>query len=1095
LTLGNRLRSNGARRDKVKLAAAYRTRLLILCISLVLIAFNSQAQTGTSVILGTVTDASGAALPNAKVTATNTDTKLSVSALTDTSGDYRIPGLSPGRYELRAVLDKFVTEVHRDIDLTVSQQLELNISMKVGATQQEVVVSGGAPLVETATSSLSGVIDDQQMRELPLNGRDIYQLVALQAGVSPNVSAGPSLWGKGGINKLAVNGQRAFNNNMTIDGMDANDPLYNQSPGGASGVMLGVDAIQEFRVFTDTFSAEYGRDSGSVIQTITRSGTNNLHGSLFEYLRNSVLDAKNYFDLPNNPIPPFIRNQFGGSLGGAAKKDKAFFFVSYEGFREGEGLTAVSTVPDALAHEGLLPQAPTPGNPNGGPCTATNQSGCVNIGVTPSIAPYLNIIAPSNGPDFGDGTAQITTTERRITNEDYVMGRFDYLFSDTHRFFARYIHDSSSSQMPYLSTFVPGFPGVQDVGNQYVTIQDQKFLKPNLMNLLAFGFNRTGYIAQPDDTYPQLSISLSPNRPVGVLSVAGMGAVGNNLVYPVGGFSNTFQLQDNLSWIVGKHAFKFGGEYRRIQMNGPFDLYVNGEYVFAAFGPNVSNNPALEDFLESKPLVYLGTQPSLSDSDRGLRQNWLSGYVQDDWRVTPRLTLNIGTRYEFYSNPTESEGKVANLVDVTADASATIGKFMKTTPKDLFAPRVGLAWNLTSDGKTVLRSGAGIFYDQIYGNLYGNDRFFPPFYGGLEVILPPFLSPLSGSPAAASIPTSLTYTPKWPTVYQYNLNLQRELTSSSVVKVAYVGARGNDLIRLVDENPFNPALGARPNPNFGSLFRYETDAQSFYNGLQASWEQRMTKGLNFQANYTFSHSVDDSSGAEPSDDVNDGVATPDPYDRKSGRGRSGFDIRHNLIFNLLYDLPFGSGKAFGSNVGGITDKFIGGWQLSTIGTFHSNVPFTPVLGFDNAGTQPFFNYTELPNVVGNPFAGTCPNGAPVKTPTCWFNPDAYAVPTAGTFGNAGRDSIPGPAFAELDLALFKNTTILEGKTLQFRVECFNLLNHPNFLVPVNTTGPNGSGGNGDVVFLGPTSPAGNAGQIFSTVSSSRQIQFGLRFNF
>jgi hypothetical protein len=1070
-------------------------RLLALCTSLILVCCDLRAQTGAGVILGTVNDASGSALPNVRVTATNTATQLSVSVLSDSSGEYRIPGLSPGRYELRSTLDSFATDVHRDIDLVVSQQLEINISMKVGAVEQEIMVSGGAPLVETSTSSLSGVVGEQQMRELPLNGRDIYQLVVLQAGVAPNLSAGPSLWGKGGINKVAVNGQRAFNNNMTIDGMDANDPLYNQSPGGASGVMLGVDAIQEFRIYTDTFSAEYGRDSGSVIQTITRSGTNDLHGSVFEFIRNSVLDAKNYFDLPGSPIPPFIRNQFGGSAGGAAKKDKAFFFISYEGFREGEGLTSVSTVPDALARQGLLPGAATPANPTGGPCTASDQSGCLNIGVNPSIAPYLNIIAPANGPDFGNGTAQITSTERRITNEDYVMGRFDYSFSDAHRFFARYIYDSSSSQMPYLSTLVPGFPGVQNIGNQYLTLQDQKFLKPNLMNLLAFGFNRTGYIAQPDQTFPELSISLSPNRPIGVLAIAGIGAIGNNLVYPVGGISNTYQVQDSLSWTLGKHALKFGAEYRRLQMNGPFDLYVNGEYAFAAFGANGSNNPALEDFLEAKPLIYLGTQPNLSDSDRGFRQNWLSGYVQDDWRVTPRLTLNLGARYEFYSNPTEEAGRIANVINVATDPTATVGKFMKSTPTDLFAPRVGLAWNLTADGKTVLRSGAGIFYDQIYGNLYGNDRFFPPFYGGLQVLFPTFLSPLSGASAAASIPTSLTYTPKWPTVYQYNLNLQRELTSRSVIKIAYVGARGNDLIRLVDNNPFNVVLGARPNPNFGSLFRYETDAQSFYNALQVTWEQRLSRGLTFQANYTFGHSVDDSSGAEPSDDVNDGVATQNPNDRKGSRGRSGFDIRHNFVFNMLYDLPFGPGKKFGNGLTGIGEKVAGGWQLSSIGTFHSNVPFTPVLGFDNAGTQPFFNYTEVPDLVGNPFSGTCPNGAPIKTATCWFNPAAYAVPTAGSFGNTGRDSIPGPAFADLDLALLKNTNIREGKTLQFRIECFNLLNHPNFSIPVNTTGPNGAGGNGDVVFLGPTSPAGNAGQIFSTVSSSRQIQFGLRLNF
>lgn len=1054
---------------------------IALLFALVLACSTASAQTGSGVLIGTVTDQSGAAVPNVKVIAKNLDTGSSTSVTTDSSGSYRIVGLSAGRYELRAERDQFVTEVRQGLTVSVAQTAQIDIQMKIGNVQQQVVVSESTPLVETGSSAISGLVDQTQMRELPLNGRDIFQLVLLQAGVSPNPSAGPSGWQKGGVGKAAVNGQRPTSNNLTIDGMDANDPNFNISPGGAAGVLLGVDAIREFRIFTNTYNAEYGRNAGSVIQAITKSGTNMLHGSLFEFHRNAVLDAKNFFDLSGASIPPFIRNQFGGSLGGAVKKDKAFFFASYEGFREGQGSTAVTTVPNELAHQGLLPSAANPSA-----CTPLNPGGCVNVGVNPLIAPYLSIVALPNGQDFGDGTGQITTTQRRITNEDYVMGRFDYSFSNNHTAFGRYIFDTSKSEVPYLSTLVPGFPGRNAVRDQYFTVQDQKFFGQNVLNVLAFGFNRTTYLASINDTHPGLSISLVPNRPMGVFAVAGLGAIGNNLIYPLGSYSNTFQVQDNVSWTRGQHAVKFGGEYRRIQVNGPFDLFVNGEYAFqdlSGFGfPKLSNNGALEFFLEGTPFLFVGTDPAFSNSNRGFRQHWLAGYLQDDWRVNHRLTVNFGLRYEFYSNPTEVNGLEVNIRNVAMDTAPTVGKFIDSTPKDLFTPRMGFALNLTSDGKTVLRGGVGAFNDQIWANIYGNARSLLPYYKAFFSVLPQFLDPLNALFAATTANGTLTYTPKWPMVYQYNLNLQRELTASSVLKVGYVGSRGNHLGRLAEANP------GQANPNFGSLLRYLTDGQAFYNALQVSWEQRASKGLSFQVNYNYSHSVDDSSGYNPSDAVNDSGRSQNIFDRKGSRGRSGFDIRQNLTFNFLYELPIGPGKSIGRDAAGAAAKVLEGWQLSGIGTFHSNVPFTPVLGFDNAGTGSLVN-GDRPNLIGDPFSGTCPNGAPVRTVTCWYNPAAFSLPAPGSFGNAGRNILPGPNFKNLDLSLLKNTRFGEGKTVEFRLEVFNLANHPNFAVPTNTLGPNGAGGNGDAVFQA------NAGQIFSTVNSSRQIQFGLKFIF
>ena len=1075
-------------------------RIGVIC-SLILFSAAAFAQTGTGVFLGTATDQQGAALPDVKITATNADTGIIVSVVTDAGGYYRIPALFPGTYDLRAERASFAVEIRSGVVLAVSQEAVIAFILKVGQVAEKIEVGGQAPPVETTDSAVSGLVDPTQMRELPLNGRDIFQLVLLQAGVEPTPSAGPSPWQKGNLAKLSVNGARPTANNLTIDGMDANDPAFNVSPGGASGFLLGVDALEEFRVFTDTYAAEYGRNAGSVIQTVTKSGTNRLHGSLFEFLRNSALDAKNYFDLADQSIPPFQRNQFGGSLGGPIKRDQTFFFISYEGFRERLGITAVSTVPDALAHEGLLPSVADPTA-----CTVQNPSGCAAVGINPEVTPFLALAPTANGPDLGNGEALLTSSAKRDTREDYGLVRLDHSFSPAHSLFGRYIIDDSDSQNPYLSTLVPGFPGESSSRDQFFTVQEKRVFHSNWLNLLAFGFNRTTYLAGVHDTHPGLTIALAPDRPVGVLQITGLTSLGNNFIYPFGSYSNTFQLQDNVGFQHGHHAIEFGGEFRRLEMNGPFDLFVNGEYTFedlrtiGAPFPYASNNPPLESFLDGAPYSYIGTNPQLSDSDRGFRQSWLTGYLQDDWRATPRLTLNLGLRYEFYSNPTEAENKEVNIINVATDTAPTVGKFFASTPKDLFSPRFGLAWQLTGDQKTVLRAGAGIFRDQIWANLYGNARTLPPFFQAYFVLLPPFLSPLTGPiPPATTANATMTYYPKFPTTIQYNLNVEREVTRNSVFKLMYVGARGNDLVRMGEANPFNPATGQYLNPAFGSIIRIVTDAQSFYNSMQSSFEHRTSSGLTLAAHYTWAHSVDDASGAFPSDSVNEAGKAQNLFDRKGDRGRSSFDVRNNLTLNFVDELPFGPGKKFGNDTTGWVAKTIAGWSVSGVGSFHSNVPFTPMVGFDNAETRSSV-LSDRPNVAGNPYQGTCPNGASVGTVTCWFNPSAYALPNPGSFGNAGRNSLAGPDFADFDFAVLKNIPFGEYRLLQFRAEIFNIANRPNFAVPTNTEGPNGTGGNGDALYLGRGAtgqgiPSPNAGQIFSTVNPSRQIQFGLKFYF
>ncbi len=453
-------------------------------------------------------------------------------------------------------------------------------------------------------------------------------------------------------------------------------------------------------------------------------------------------------------------------------------------------------------------------------------------------------------------------------------------------------------------------------------------------------------------------------------------------------------------------------------------------------------------------------------------------------RVTRRLTLNAGLRYDFYSNPTEVQGRLSAIRNPVTDSGPTVGKVFAGTPTDLLSPQAGLAWNIFGDGKTVLRAGAGIFRDQFPGILFGADRFLPPFFGIGSYVFPTFLNPQDAVLKQPIYLIQTDYHAKFPYALQYNLNLEREVAPGTILSAGYFGARGNHLTREGEQNPFEPALGHRYNPNLPSpLQAVLTDAQSFYNSFQLSVSNHSGKNLSWEAFYTLAHSVDDASNSFLIEAVNEPTGSQNIFDRKGSRGRSSFDIRHNFVANVVYELPFGRGSHFG------------GWEISGVASVHSNVPFTPVLAFDNADSQSL-TVTERPNLAGNPYTGTCPSGAKVGTATCWFNPGAFALPPPGQFGTAGRNILRGPGFAQLDLALQKSFQVREGTKIVLRAEAFNLLNHPNFAVPSNTQSPLTLGGNGDAVFKDAAGHfANNVGRIFSTVDSARQIQLGVRFLF
>ena len=1057
----------------------------LLSLSLLLVPARSQTQLGA--IFGTATDMTGAVVPGVRVTVLSSGTGVKREATTDISGQYDVAGLPIGKYVVRLEKEGFQTEVRAEIMVSAATVITINVTLRVGGLAEQLRVSADIAAVDNVTSTISGSIREQTLAGLPLNGRDLLKAALLEPGVTPTASAAPSLLSGGKAGQTSINGMRASWTNFLIDGMDANDPVFGYSPAGASGLLLGMDELSELRILTQTFSSEYGRNGGGVIEAITKSGTNHFHGSLFESHQNAAFNAKNYFDLSDHPIPQFVRNQFGASVGGPLMHDRSFFFVSYEGFREAKASTAIATVPDALAHQGLLPSAD---NPNA--CNSATPNGCMAIGVDPRVQPFLALLPPSNGVDNGNGTGELITANKGATNEHHGMGRIDYNFSNTHSLFGRYIVDDSSSLVPYFGnppgSYAPGFPAFHLARNQYFSVQDRSNIGHKVFNELRFGINRTTASTSIVDTHPGLSISLVPGRPFGTLNIAGMSLIGNSAEIPLGDFSTVYQVQDQLSRTDGAHTLKFGAEFRRIQSNGPLDFAVDGLYTFqdlTPFGfPAQSNNPALEFFLRAVPLAFVAVDPSRSDSDRGYRQSVVSGFVQDFWRITTRLTVNAGLRYDFYSNPSEAHGRFSAFRDPATDSGPAVGKIFASTPQDLLSPQLGFAWSISRDGKTVLRGGAGTFRDQFPVIAFGVNRFLPPFFGLNTLVFPSFPSPQTAVLKNPLFVFNTTYHPKFPYALQYNLNFQREIAGGAILSAGYMGARGNHLLREAEQNPFEPALKHRFNPNLPSpLLTALTDAQSFYNSFQLSFSKQRAHNFSWQVFYTLSHSVDDASINFSIEAVNEPFTSQDIFNRKGSRGRSGFDIRHNFVASATYELPFGHRWV------------LEGWQISGIAAIHSNIPFTPVLAFDNAGTQSLL-LSQRPDLIGNPYAGYCQNGARVGTPDCWFNPSAFAVPGPGQFGNAGRNTLRGPAFSQVDLALRKDFQFGEGMHLSLGAEAFNLLNHPNFAVPSNTQSPVTLGGNGDAVFIDAMGNfAKNAARIFNTVESSRQIQVAARFVF
>ena len=1023
------------------------------------VASSASAQTVGASLQGIVSDPSGAALPNAEVVVVAVATGGVWELKTDATGRYRVPVLQPGEYEVHVSQTGFQPIVRRGIQLTTGQNAVIDVKMELGRIAEEMTVTGDSPIVNTTSGAVSGLVGDKEIRELPLNGRSFQQLALLQTGVTPALAAGNDVVG-GRTPKISINGARPEHSSFLLDGTDINN-VYNKTPGSSAGVLLGVEAVLEFQVLTNAYSAEFGRSAGGVINAVTRSGANAVHGSGFEFHRNSALDEKNYFDPADKPIPDFYRHQFGGVVGGPFVKDKTFYFAAFEGLVERLGVTGVTAVPDDQARLGNLPGR--------------------TVTLHPLIPTYLNTLFPrANGRSLGGGAAEYLFSQNQPTDEYFWQIRVDHRFKGGDSLFARYTFDDGKvDRVP--ANKPPVSITKEHSRNQYLTVEHQHLFSPSLLNTLRGGINRSVSLADNVRTIDiPPSLSWLPGEAFGYFTITGLVTeMAGDFRLPRNDYLTNWQLGDTLFWTRGAHAVKFGFQSQFIQFHQNTTSQKGGIVTF----------PNLAAFLQGQPSNVDFAVPGLIDPIRDYKQ-WLFGFfAQDDVRLRPNLSLNLGLRYEFITTPTEVNGKLSNLRNVT-DSTLTIGEPWHSNPSlKNIAPRLGIAWDPTGTGSTSIRGGFGLFYDEILPTYYFfSGSLNPPFTTRTTIPNPPFPNVMANfnpnAPIRAQLQT-INYDLQSPYITQFNAGVQRALPGSWDVFVGYVGSRGRNLLRLGDANlaPETIVNGvktysgtSRRNPNFGPIFQRATDARSFYDSLQVSIMKRYSRGLRGQVSYTLAKSTDDSSGLNSQDFDNNVQYILDWYDPTYDRGRSAFQARQNLTFNWSWDVPARS------SFSGLAAHLLKGWQLNNVTTLQSGQPFTVRLGFNRSGNlnTTGFSMNERPDLKpgfsDNPILGG---------PDRYWDINAFALPAAGTRGNLGRNTLTGPGLVNVDLSLIKSFPLAAQRSLQARIEIFNLLNRANFAVP-----------SGRIAFTNAAGDvAPNWGRITSTVTTARQVQLGVKYLF
>ncbi|OFW38662.1 MAG: hypothetical protein A3J28_09140 [Acidobacteria bacterium RIFCSPLOWO2_12_FULL_60_22] len=1044
----------------------------------------------TGAILGVVRDQTGAVLPGTSMQVTHQETGRARTVVTDSGGRYRVPALELGTYTVQATLAGFRSVVRTGVSLTVGMEAEVNLAMEVGAVTESVTVAADAGLVQTTSAQLSGLVGDQEIRDLPLNGRSYDALVFLQPGVSlmNNIDrqvhthvlngAGP---------KISVAGTSFDMTAFLLDGTDIHDHT-NFGSGSAAGTNLGVDSILEFSVLTQNYGAQHGRVAGGIINAVTRGGSNALHGGAFEFLRNNVFDAREFFD--RGDAPPFRRNQFGAFLGGPIVPNRTFFFVNYEGLRERKSDSRISGVPDLDARRGIIPGISTAGNP---------------IPIAPTVVTYLNLypLSSPGGRNFGDGTAEFFWQFKRPTTEDYGSVRIDHQFSDNQYVFGRLTLDDAqrTGDREFPQWTIP-----TTSRSIFSTLEHKAILSSVMLNVARFAFNRTSPFAGTGSTLPNDDeLTFVPGRPWRLTftadpsqSGAPVSQLGHATIVPVRLPQNIFQLSDDLDWQKGAHALKMGVNFERIQ-NNIFQSPRMGEFVFED----------LASFLRGRPNNFLSGAIVDPRVTTAMRMSMIGLYFQDDLRASNSLTLNLGLRYEFITCPTEvfgNQGRITvDLYQASPANAPTTGvcPLGDNSSKRNLAPRFGFAWKLLGGERAVLRGGLGVYHNQFMGRmLYAtgviggatNIQARAPRDNAILAQFPrlPFAQlQVSGLPSEAGFDADV----KTPTVYHWNLTTEYQLPADMVLRLGYSGSHGLHLARptewntavptfLADGTPFFAVGAPLKNPRYVSIGNFRTDANANYNSLQINFVKRFSRGLRFQTSYTWSKSITESGPFQAPQSTGTPSGSLIEFDRTADRSLANTDRGRVFTTNYTYAFP-------GNSLTGVSGAVLKGWEMSGIVSIQDGLPFTIVENFNpsrNGVRGTIQRPNLLPGFSNNPISGVTAGcagvaaGQKLGTPDLYYDPCAFQAQAAGFYGNLGRNTVIGPGVATFSFSLVKNFRLNENNNLAFRAELFNVLNRPNFGLPIKEA-------------LNPSGRSGNAGNIRELSSNARQIQFGLRYTF
>ena len=1053
----------------------------ILCLLIVLmlpLAVDAQVSGGS--IAGRVTDSNGAVLPGAQVAIRNTTTGVTTQLVANDEGAYRASNLLPGDYEITASAANFTSFLQKGVVLTVGADLTIDLKLTAGAVTASILVSDEAPTVDTTTPTISAVVTERTIVELPLNGRDWTTLATLQPGISSirtqYASGGTSSRGNRGYgDELTITGHRPQENNYRIDGVSIND-YTNGAPGSAGGVNLGADAVKEFSVLASNYSAEYGRTSGGVINAITRSGSNSIHGSAYEFFRNDALDARNFFDRAKKP--PLRRNQFGGSFGGPIIKNKTFFFADYERISRLQGVPSVVTVPSPAARLGQLAAGTVP--------------------VHAKIVPFLNLYPLPNGGLVGNGdTGIFSTSLSQRFNEDFFTTRIDHRISSKDSLFGTYMFDNGSLTIPDALNNVV-FPN--RTRRQMIAIEETHTFNQTFVNSFRLGYNRTkgavnvqGPALNP--AAADVALGTAPGRASAIITVPGIndsvGVGGNSFFRHV---QNSYQIYDDAFLTRGNHSLRFGFAFEKIEYNELGLRRPNGRIRFRS----------LSDFLQDIPRDFFVLDPSRT-REVGVRTNIWAGYINDSWRYSPRLNFNLGLRYEMSTIPTEAHDQFQAILNLNGGPVVSVKTpFTRNPTTRNFEPRVGFAYDVFGDAKTAIRGGFG-FYDALPLPWIWAPKFAQgtPFNTGTTVSVlaqgsfpNAVFSGINFSTAPLDVPfTELN--PKRNYIMNWNLTLQHQMVKDWTLMAAYVGSRGvhmafgTDEVNIVlpiEQTPLglrwptpaectaNPSLCRRIDPNANQVRGTFWDGNSHYHGLQLQILKSMSHGFQAQGSYTWSKCIDEGSEASRGDQFLNGIISPLFVEKVHRRGRCAYDLRHVFVGNTLWNIP--------GPKNGVSSKLFGNWQLGGILSASSGVPFSVIIG--PFGADPLG--LKGTDVNGWPdYVSGCKIENPAD-PLRYINTACFTVPNPITrIGTSTRNIATGPKLFNLDLAAYKNipiSGISEGFRVQLRAEFFNILNHPNFAPPLVN----------NAVFTETGAPIGAAGRITSTQTSSRQIQLGVRLN-